>query len=162
MLTQYGVCCFRYDDEGRLEARPFNSFILPSTKFGMDRVYSCQQSSMAFLRCWGLHSSSSSESSSLLICTWYQVQLSCTFSGLLLGVVLALGRGDSSGGVGVGVGVGVVLVLMLLVGVFVVVAVGVVRFVLVAHGRRGVSSLCHVHATMRVEWHRQREVIGTS
>ncbi|CAN0160255.1 unnamed protein product, partial [Laminaria digitata] len=49
MLTQYGVCCFRYDDRGRLEARPFNSFILPSTKFGTDRVYSCQQSSMTFL-----------------------------------------------------------------------------------------------------------------
>lgn len=59
MLTQYGVCCFRYKDDddkgegtgsGRLEARPFNCFIVPSTKFDSDRVYSCQASSMDFLR----------------------------------------------------------------------------------------------------------------
>ncbi|CAM9247388.1 unnamed protein product [Pylaiella littoralis] len=58
MLTQYGVCCFRYKDDddkgegtgsGRLEARPFNCFIVPSTKFDSDRVYSCQASSMDFL-----------------------------------------------------------------------------------------------------------------
>eukprot|EP00752_Nemacystus_decipiens_P005135 g4659.t1 len=55
MLTQYGVCCFRYNDDdddgspGRLEARPFNCFVVPSTKFGSDRVYSCQASSMDFL-----------------------------------------------------------------------------------------------------------------
>lgn len=60
MLTQYGVCCFRYNDDGggdddspggQLEARPFNCFVVPSTKFGSDRVYSCQASSMDFLRC---------------------------------------------------------------------------------------------------------------
>ncbi|CAB1119948.1 unnamed protein product [Ectocarpus sp. CCAP 1310/34] len=48
MLTQYGICCFRYDDE-RLEARPFNCFVVPSTYHGSDRVYSCQASSMDFL-----------------------------------------------------------------------------------------------------------------
>ncbi|CAN0380648.1 unnamed protein product, partial [Ectocarpus fasciculatus] len=51
MLTQYGICCFRYDDDndGRLEARPFNCFVVPSTYHGSDRVYSCQASSMDFL-----------------------------------------------------------------------------------------------------------------
>ncbi|CAN0524193.1 unnamed protein product, partial [Ectocarpus sp. 8 AP-2014] len=48
MLTQYGICCFRYHDE-RLEARPFNCFVVPSTYHGSDRVYSCQASSMDFL-----------------------------------------------------------------------------------------------------------------
>ncbi|CAN0163702.1 unnamed protein product, partial [Scytosiphon promiscuus] len=68
MLTQYGICCFRYtpgdggsdrDDgsgegggsggDGHLEARPFNCYVAPSTSFGSDRVYSCQASSMNFL-----------------------------------------------------------------------------------------------------------------
>eukprot|EP00903_Cladosiphon_okamuranus_P008694 g8330.t1 len=55
MLMQYGICCFRYIDgdeddcPGQLEARPFNCFVVPSTKFGSDRVYSCQASSMDFL-----------------------------------------------------------------------------------------------------------------
>ncbi|CAN0401131.1 unnamed protein product, partial [Hapterophycus canaliculatus] len=61
MLTQYGICCFRYTGgegggvggshgNGQLEARPFNCYVVPSTSFGSDRVYSCQASSMNFLR----------------------------------------------------------------------------------------------------------------
>ncbi|CAN0345515.1 unnamed protein product [Discosporangium mesarthrocarpum] len=54
MLMQYGLCCFRWSEDGRLQSRPFNISVFPSTDY--DRViggvenFSCQTSSMAFLR----------------------------------------------------------------------------------------------------------------